>query len=403
MFFNVNSQNRLAVRKLLTASGIDSTAVRVMRNGELGQKLFDLVQAGRLSEQLATATCSTVSPVPDVEPTPERSQIIAEPQPVTTTGGPMVVGAQLPADAAAALRLLLGVEAPKIDEAAMRRIAAKLVREEMVAAGQRPAVIEIRTESGKLGEVKGASTHKAFPDVVTIVSTRVQGRRLHAMLVGPSGSGKTYMSEQVAGAIKLDYYCTGAVLSKYDLIGFVPPDFNGESGNCPSLRTPFRNAYENGGVFLWDEVDGSDPRALVAFNQALDNGFFAFPDKCVKQHPDFVCIASANTWGTGATADYVGRNKLDAAFLKRFIRVEIDYDETLERDLVGPEHADWARFVQGVRRAVRVEGVKVLVTPRDTLKGAALLQAGMTRDKVEAMTIFAGLDSDTTARLRKAA
>jgi hypothetical protein len=48
-------------------------------------------------------------------------------------------------------------------------------------------------------------------------------------------------------------------------------------------------------------------------------------------------------------------------------------------------------------------GVKVLVTPRATLQGAALLDAGVPRARVEAMTVFAGVDRDTVEKIRKAA
>jgi hypothetical protein len=173
------------------------------------------------------------------------------------------------------------------------------------------------------------------------------------------------------------------------------------TGAEATLRTPFRDAFEKGGLFAWDDIDASDPRAFVAFNEALSNGRFAFPDKVIEQHPDFVCVASANTWGTGATADYVGRNKIDSATLSRFVRIEIGYDEQLERDMVG--NHEWARFIQRVRQAVQKEGIKVLVTPRHTLQGVALLAAGLSRADVESYTVFAGLDADTVARLRRAA
>jgi hypothetical protein len=42
-------------------------------------------------------------------------------------------------------------------------------------------------------------------------------------------------------------------------------------------------------------------------------------------------------------------------------------------------------------------------TPRATLQGAALLTAGMPRNMVERATVFAGVDADTEAKIRKAA
>jgi hypothetical protein len=273
-----------------------------------------------------------------------------------------------------------------------------MVEKELSNLKHRPMVIEIRTDGTVTGKLDGQQTHESFAHIVKIISTRVAGRRLHCWMTGPSGSGKSFLGKQAAEAVKLPYYPVGAMQSKYDLIGYKSP-----SGDPTTLQTPLRMAFEFGGVLGFDDCDASDPRAFAAFNELLANGRYAFPDKVVETHANFVCIASANTWGTGATADYVGRNKIDAATLSRFVRVSVGYDEALERDMVGPSGKDWAVFVQSVRKAVVKEGIKVLITPRHTLQGAALLAAGIDRKDVMAMTVFAGLDTDTVKRLRVAA
>ena len=240
--------------------------------------------------------------------------------------------------------------------------------------------------------------HRMFPKVLHTINTRAAGRRLHAWLTGPAGSGKSYLAKQVADASGLDFYCTGAVSDKYGLMGFINAGDNGER----NLQTEFRRAFERGGLFLWDEIDASNPAALCAFNDALSNGRCAFPDRTVEQHPDFVTVAAANTWGLGASQDYVGRTKIDAASLSRFVRWAIDYDEELERDLAGDQR-EWALFVQSVRRAVHTHGLKILITPRHTIQGAALLKSGLTREDVESCTVFAGLEQATVDRLRMGA
>jgi hypothetical protein len=239
--------------------------------------------------------------------------------------------------------------------------------------------------------------HSEFERVLRIVNTRTAGRRLHVWLTGASGSGKSHLAHSVARASGLDYYTTGAVQTQFQLTGFVSP-----SGDIATLHTPFRLAFERGGVFCWDDVDASDARALCAFNEALSNGRYAFPDAVVTAHADFVCIASANTWGGGATQDYVGRNRIDAATLTRFVRVAVDYDHDLETSLAG-EHRNWAAYVQAVRASVRALGLKILITPRHTLQGAALLEAGFPKSEVEAMTVYAGLDAATEAKVRAGA
>ena len=164
------------------------------------------------------------------------------------------------------------------------------------------------------------------------------------------------------------------------------------------MRTQFREAYEHGGVFLFDEVDASDPDALTAFNAALANGMGDFPDGMVKRHKDFIAIAAGNTFGRGADRQYVGRNQLDAATLDRFQTFEVDYDEDLERQLAGND--DWTDYVQKVRRAIDTEKVRHIVSPRPSIAGAKLLAAGMERSKVEEACVWKGMDEQQRNRVK---
>jgi cobaltochelatase CobS len=97
----------------------------------------------------------------------------------------------------------------------------------------------------------------------------------------------------------------------HEMLGFIDA-----AGNYH--RTPFRDAYEHGGIYTFDEVDRSDPVALLAVNPHLANGVATFPDGQIKRHKDCLIICTANTWGNGANADYCGATKLDAAFMSRF-------------------------------------------------------------------------------------
>lgn len=403
MFFQIDSNNRHGARKLLTKYGCDSSVVRNLRNGQLGKQIYELVNAGKIPMDEAAKAVQLVgtpvtietntadeeiSEMPAISSAPAQGigPIVQESAPSETVGAANQI--------ANAIETLMRGAAPKaksIDADEVKAIVAEMLKD--VGAGVQ--TVEIKVGEAVVSKLDGRQ-HVKFEDIVKTVSTRIQGRRLHVWLVGPSGSGKSYLAASAAKALKLDYYSTSAIQSKYDLIGFVSP-----TGAEATLRTPFRDAFEKGGLFAWDDIDASDPRAFVAFNEALSNGRFAFPDRVVEQHPDFVCVASANTWGQGATADYVGRNKIDAATLSRFVRIEVGYDEDLEREMVG--NHEWARFIQRIRSAVKAEGIKVLVTPRHTLQGVALLAAGLRRDVVEGYTVFAGLDSDIVSRLRRAA
>lgn len=253
----------------------------------------------------------------------------------------------------------------------------------------------VKDEVAKLSGIKPTLVHVMLPDAKEAKDMGVQHcqfpRLLRAVqlfpvwLPGPAGSGKSTAAENVAKALNLPFHPQGAVDNVYQLLGFI--DAGGQYH-----RTEFREAYEHGGVFLWDEVDASNPAALVAFNGAIENGRCAFPDGVVTKHKDCRFIAAANTYGTGATHEYVGRTKLDAATVDRFVMLDWDYDETLERAIAGDN--EWTNYVQKVRRAVKAAGLKHLVTPRASIRGNALLAAGETRENVINMCVRKGLSED---------
>lgn len=248
-------------------------------------------------------------------------------------------------------------------------------------ASARPVAISVGDMPAVTVDVK----HKCLEDVLLMV---VAGTS--PFLVGPAGSGKTTLAEQIAKVLGRAFYMASRVSSEYKLTGFV--DANGKT-----VRTAFREAYEHGGVFLFDEVDASDPDALTAFNAALAGKLADFPDGVVARHADFVAIAAGNTFGRGADRQYVGRNQLDAATLDRFQVYEVDYDEQLEVKLAGNE--EWTRYVQKVRAAIDAEKVRHVVSPRASISGAKLLAAGMDRAKVEEACIWKGLDTTNRARV----
>ena len=251
-----------------------------------------------------------------------------------------------------------------------------------------PTLVHVQTEQDNEPKDMGMQ-HHSFPTLLNVMSARQSsGFRLNVWLTGPAGSGKTTAANKCADALSLQFYFTGALDNPYGLLGFV--DANGKT-----VRTQFREAYENGGVFLFDEIDGSTPSAVLPFNAALANGHCAFPDKIVDRHRDFVCLAAANTWGLGATNDYVGRLKLDAASLDRFVQIAWDIDESLETATCG--NARWSARVQVIRARVRDKGIKVVVSPRASYYGAALLASGMPQVDVERLTLRKAMTDDQWA------
>lgn len=240
--------------------------------------------------------------------------------------------------------------------------------------------------NGATRELPDELRHEAFPDVLTAMLANIP-----VMLVGPAGTGKTTLGKQLAATAERPFGHIGAVTSRFELSGFV-------DGHGNYQATPFFRAYTEGHVFLFDEVDGSDPAALLWCNTAIANGFCAFPHGEHERHPEFRLIAAANTYGHGQDRVYAGRNQLDGASLDRFIVIDFNYDEKLERALFGD--TAWTSTVQSARHAVADLKLRHVVSSRAIDYGRKLIAAGLPQDRVEKMTLWKGLDSATVAKIQ---
>lgn len=249
---------------------------------------------------------------------------------------------------------------------------------------RKPLDIIVHTDNNKPADL--GIQHIQFPELVQMVSTG-----LNIFLVGPAGSGKTTAAINVAKALNVEFYFTGAIASEFKLTGFI--NAKGEI-----VSTEFRRAYEKGGLFLFDEIDASYPQAVLAFNAALSNDYMDFPDKRITRHENFYCIAAANTYGQGADRQYVGRNQLDAASLDRFVFLDWKYDENLETTLAGNE--EWSSFVQKVRGVVEDLKLRHVVSPRASIFGAKLLSKGIEQEKVESTCLWKGMDTATIEKIK---
>ncbi len=239
--------------------------------------------------------------------------------------------------------------------------------------------VELVLPNGETKAIEGVA-HESLP-----VLLRMAAARVNTLLVGPTGSGKTHAAEQVAKALDLPFYYNGAIDTEYKLKGFI--DAGGKV-----ISPAFRKAWELGGVYLFDEVDASLPPAVLSFNGALSNHICDFPDRMVERHKDCIVIATGNTWLGGATFDYVGRMKQDAAFADRFATLHWDIDEKMEADLAA--NKEWCQYVQGVRANVKRHGLKVIVSPRATFNGEKLLVAGIPRTQVIASCVRKGMTGE---------
>ena len=235
----------------------------------------------------------------------------------------------------------------------------KVLREEI----KKQQVLKVVTDNGD-NLVKGVK-HMQLPSLINMV-----GAGLNVMLTGSAGSGKTHAATQVAEALGVKFYAlsVGAQTSKSDIVGFI------DAGGT-YRTTPFRQAYENGGVFVMDEIDAGNSNVLIQINSALSNGICSFPDKQVKAHKDFHFIATANTYGKGESMKYVGRNRLDAATLDRFTIFHWNIDEKVERAIAGNDTAIY-KAIAAARSYCERSNIDAMITPRTTQKAAALHTIG---------------------------
>lgn len=247
-----------------------------------------------------------------------------------------------------------------------------------------PRKIELSDGSKKV-ELPAGIRHKLFEVALKAVKCGP------VALIGPAGAGKTTLAIQIAEAMGIQFAFTGAIASEYKLMGFI--DAQGRT-----VRTAFRDVYEKGGLFLFDEIDGSVPQAVLAFNNAIANDHCDFPDGNVKKHPDFYVMAAANTYWTGADRVYVGRNQLDGASLDRFIFMTVEYDEDLEALLT--DNKDWLEHVQFAREAVAALKLRHIISPRATVYGTKLLDMKLSFKQAEMMTIFKGMPAEDVKRTK---
>ncbi len=233
--------------------------------------------------------------------------------------------------------------------------------------------------------------HYLFKEILETVNLTIP-----AALIGPAGSGKSTCCEQIAKALNLTFYLQNGVTGTHELTGFV--DAHGRY-----QTTPFREAFEKGGLIFIDEVDTSEASALKWINTGLANGYAVFPDSGnpLRRHSSFRILIAANTFGTGADRMYVGANQLDASTLDRFCFFNFDYDEKMELILAGNQK--WVSRVQKLRWAADKEKARIVISPRASIHGAKLLSAGWKQDVVESRIIWKGIDSDLKERIKRRA
>ena len=365
--------------------------VQVRRRGKVPQWITVGIHVGTLPsgellyEVRKRHPAAPADPLPVGPPVPEEEpEEVLPAAPSTPTVPSAPIGS-----VDAAIAALIAATAPRsaaLDEDAVRRI----VAEEVAQNGRiKEHRVYVSQPNGAVITVEGA--HEALADLITML-----GAGTDVQMVGPAGCGKSTMAKQASEALGRNFYAASALRDEHQLLGFI------DAGGAYH-RTAFRDAFEHGGAFLFDELDGSYPAAVLPFNGALANRYCAFPDGMIAAHADFIAIAACNTYGHGADRTYVGRLQQDATTLDRFVTLEVGYDEALETRMAvalnSANGATWASEVQAFRAKVVAAALRHIVSPRATIGGARLLAAGLAIAKVREATLYKGLTRDQRATL----
>lgn len=244
----------------------------------------------------------------------------------------------------------------------------------------------------------GIVAHESLRDILDVLEVSDRG----AMLVGPAGTGKSFIASQCAEILGIPFYALscGQIPQDYKIEGYPTKD--------GYFVTDFLEAFENGGLWCADEIDNSHPATLVTMNTAISNGFIFAGGKRYDRHPDFRIVATANTFGTGPDAQYVGRSPLDFATLDRFRKVVVGYDENVERHQCETKAArfgvgrkeleDWIACWYLIRLNIDEAEIPVSATSRGLVDGVALISKGWSFDKI-VKSEFGGLTQSIFDRI----
>lgn len=258
----------------------------------------------------------------------------------------------------------------------------------------RTTTFECKTWTGEVNTIETA--HPLLSKITALVTSQTLEYR-NVYVYGKAGTGKTKLGFDLGRALGLPVHIQGTAMSKYDLIGYRLP-----SGEV--VRTPFMDAWCNGGLIILDDNDRSEPRAMSNLNASLANGKCDFSNSglgVIDRHPDCIVMITGNTPMNGQNVLYNTASKQDGALRDRLLFWELELDETLELSLAPVER--WALRVQKIRKAASDIGGnienQILVTMRATLQGTEALFESLTQAEAEESLIFKGAGDDVKSQI----
>lgn len=185
-------------------------------------------------------------------------------------------------------------------------------------------------------------------------------------MVGPAGCGKSTMARNVAKELDIPYLCIscGIGTSATEFVGYKYPQRE---------STKFAEFYAKPSIILIDEMTALDPAVGQVLNAALANGEIETTTGLVSRHPECIIIATSNTFGNGASRQYVANNQLDASTIDRFIGGIIEVDYSLEYE--SQYDTDVTNYVWKLRKIIKECNLRRIASTRMIQSGHIMKKA----------------------------
>ena len=203
-------------------------------------------------------------------------------------------------------------------------------------------------------------------DTPTRIKRTIEAGIKNIWLCGPAGSGKSMMTRQVAAELGLPYLCIscGIGTSSTEFVGYKYPTRE---------STKFAEYYSKPSIILLDEFTALDPAVAQICNAALANDEIETTTGTVYRDPNCIIIATSNTFGGGASRQYVANNQLDASTIDRFIGgiIEVNYSESFESQY----DSEVVDYVNSLRKIIKTYDFRRIASTRMIQAGCALKKA----------------------------
>lgn len=313
---------------------------------------------------------------------------------------------------------------PKLpDEEGIQQLIAGKVTEEFARRGTVTITLEDRRKVPAETKIISEAAHEKLPDLFGTLKAGCW-----AAVVGPSGGGKTLGVLQFCKLADIKMVAIKQmtrIIAPHDLIGYMDANGHYRKGAWTDVILGYEyKSQENGvptaeptttpAILLVDEMDNSNENVIMLL-KAVNTGQIAMPYGLQRVNPLLQVVATMNTWGNGATREYVGRCAQDAALLNEFSFIEWDYDEKFEWKLLEQLYnsyesagewklIDFQRLhdtFRMMRNKAEKEKVRVIISTRNLINSAKLLVCNpeWTVGKVLRMTVFKGLKQEEVQRI----